>query len=129
MTCYESDVATVSWDGDLGGVRLHWNGFAAGEDLRRPMDECLELLADRGGDRMFADSREMGALRQDDQEWSLVDWTPRAERAGLRYLTIVYPESVVAKMGVDSVIDRADDEMERLITDDPDDAEEWIRTQ
>jgi hypothetical protein len=90
------------------------------------MNASIELLRERDGSKMIGDSRAMKALDQDSQEWSSIDWSPRAEEAGLAHLVVVYPESVVASMSVDKVLNAADDSIERHVTDDYDEAESWI---
>lgn len=123
---YESEDATVHWNTDLDAVILDWNGFVKGAEFKEPMDATLDLLAERGGSKLLADSSEMETIDQDDQEWSLADWAPRAQEAGLDHLVVIYPESVVAAMSVDSVMDAANDDIERHVTDDREEAEAWI---
>ncbi len=121
-----TDVATVGWDEELNAVVLRWHGFAASEYFREKMDLCIELLEELGANKMYADAREQGAISDEDKRWSVADWAGRAEAAGLEHLVIVYPESVVAKMAVDAVIEQVDDGIEREITDDLAGGRAWI---
>ncbi len=127
-----SAVGTVAWNHDVDSVVLQWNDFAKDGDFRERMDESLELLEAVGGNKMIADAREQGAIADEDQQWSVVDWAPRAEEAGLEYLVILYPEQVVAQMSVDNVIEEVqqiDDPIERQIVDSIPDCWEWLHDQ
>ncbi len=122
----QTDVATVGWDHELEAVVLQWHDFAASDHFREKMNMCIELLEKVGGNKIYADARDQGPINDEDKQWSVVDWASRADAAGLDYLVIVYPESVIAKMAVDTVIEQVDDDIERNITDDVDGGRSWL---
>lgn len=122
-----TDVATIGWDRELDAVVLQWHDFAPSNTFREKMNACLELLEEVGGNKLYADARDQGPISDEDKQWSVADWAARADAAGLDYLVIVYPESVIAKMAVDTVIEQVDDGIERNITDDLEGGRHWLR--
>lgn len=108
---------------------MDWEGFVSRELFREAMDAGIGLLEGRDASKLLGDSREMNTLNQDDQEWSFADWPPRVGAAGLEHLAVAYPESVVAAMSVDNVIEATEgDDIERTVTDSLNEVEEWITT-
>lgn len=127
MSYYSGEAVEAYYDEELECVVMDWEGFVSGEPFREAMNAAIDLVRERGTDKLLGDSREMSTLDQDDQEWSFADWSPRAETAGLEHLAAVYSESVVAAMSVDNVIEATEgDDIERTVTDSLDEAEEWI---
>lgn len=127
MPYYQGDAVEVYYDETLDSVVLEWEGFVSDDPFREAMDAAIELARERNAIKMLGDSREMGTLDQEDQEWSFTDWAPRAEEVGLEHLAVVYPESVVAAMSVDNVIEATEgDDIERTVTDSRDEAEAWL---
>ena len=121
-----TDAGTVGWDDELDAVLLRWHGFATSESFRAHMRLCIELLEATGANKMYADARNQGAISDEDKLWAITEWATQADEAGLEALVIVYPESVIAKMSVDSVIEQVDDDIERLITDDVTEGRNWL---
>lgn len=130
MAHYESDFASVEYDRESGAVVGQLREFTEGEPFREYMEAIIEALDTEGSDRVLADTIQFdAALTQDDQVWSVKDWSPRAEEAGLEHMALVMPESVVAEMSVDSIVDMADDTINRGLFDDMDEAKAWLAEQ
>jgi len=130
MSHYESEFASVEYDRSCGAVVGRLREFTEGEPFREYMEAIIEALEVEGSDRVLADTSQFdAALTQDDQVWSVQDWSPRAEAAGLDHMALVMPESVVAEMSVDSIVDMADDTINRGLFDDVDEAREWLAEQ
>lgn len=129
MRYYDEEFATVEYDGDIDTVIARLTEFETGEPFREYMNTIIEAMEDSGTDRVIADTSRMGALKEDDQVWSVQDWSPRAEERGLEHLAMVMPESVVAEMSVQSVMEMTDDSINRNLFDDMDEAQEWIARQ
>jgi hypothetical protein len=129
MSYFDSDYADVTYDDELGAVISRMDEYAEGEDFRRYMNSIIDAIEDTGTDRMIADTSEIPPLSQGDQGWSVTDWAPRAEDAGLGHMALVMPESVVSEMSIESIVEMADDTINRGLFDDLDEAREWIASQ
>ena len=128
MAHYDEDYLTAEYDSDVDAVVMKWHDFAQGEDFREGLNAGLELVQNKGATNWLADLREMGTVSDEDQEWSNNDWFPRALESTLARMAIVQPESVVANMSVENIMQEVGDG--NLTThhfDDRTDAKEWLQ--
>ncbi|WP_324756615.1 hypothetical protein [Haloarcula montana] len=129
MSYFDSEFASVDYDSDSDAIVARMTDFAEGEPFREYMNAIIDAIEDTGSSRVVADTSQMGALAEEDQVWSVKDWAPRAEDSGLDHMALVMPESVVAEMSVDSVVEMADDTINRDLFEDADEALDWIARQ
>ena len=128
MSYYERPHLTASHDEDLRAVVREWHDFARGEEYREGLNAGLELATEKRAPNWLADLREMGTVVQEDQQWSNEQWFPRAMDSPLRHMAVVKPESVIANMSVENIMQEI--EGEDLTThyfDNRPDAEAWLR--
>lgn len=127
---YESAYLDIEYNADADAVEMHWKSFVSGEPFREGLDRGLELVRETGASNWFADLRDLGAVDQADQEWSNEEWFPRAIDAGLENMAILRPESVVAEMSVDRIMQEIEGtELVTYNVDDPAEAREWLDAQ
>jgi hypothetical protein len=80
--------------------------------------------------RWLADLRNLGPIAPDDQQWSNEDWFPRAIAGGVRWMALVAPKRVVAKMAVWTIMSKvADRSLVTAYFDELPAAREWLRAQ
>lgn len=128
MQYFEASFATVKYDEQTGAVVGELRDFVKGEDFREYMDAIIDAIKDQSASKVVADTSSFeAALREEDQMWSVQDWAPRAEEAGLETMALVMPESVLAKMSVDNILEMTDDDIERDVFSERREAEQWIR--
>lgn len=125
---YDEDHLTVQYDQNLDAVVLKWHDFAQGEPFRDGLGAGLDLVGEKNTENWLADLRAMGTISEDDQEWSNDNWFPRAMKTGLSRMAIVQPESVVADMSVESIMQEVGDgALKTHYFDDGSEATEWLR--
>ena len=130
MPYYDSASATVEYDRRTGAVVGRLTEFTEGESFREYMEAIIDAIEAEGSDRVLADTSQFdAALTKEDQGWSVTDWAPRAEEAGVEHMALVMPESVVAGMSVDSIVEMTDDSINRGLFDDINEAKEWLAAQ
>ncbi|MFC7074871.1 STAS/SEC14 domain-containing protein [Haloarcula halophila] len=129
MAQYESAFLTIEWDGSIEAVIMNWTDFAEGEEYREGLDKGLEVIEQHGAENWLADLREMGAVSQEDQEWTRNEWHPRAFETSLTNMAIIQPESVVAEMSVDDLVQEIGEETTIQIFDNREDAKSWLDEQ
>ena len=91
MRHYEERWATIRFDDSVHAVWVEWKSYAEGEQYRSALEAMVELLRQKKSSRLLADCRHIGPVTQADQQWSNLDWRPRAIGAGLRWIAIVAP--------------------------------------
>ena len=130
MAYYDTDFAVVRYDESCDAVIGELTEFTTGEDFREYMEALIDALETEDTDRMIADSSDFdSALTEEDQVWSVKDWSPRAQESGLDHMAMVMPESVVAEMSIDQVVEMANDTINRELFDDFEEAKQWVRRQ
>jgi hypothetical protein len=126
MIFFESRVASVEWRADISAVELRWKTFAKGDEFKEALNKGLELAQMKGAKKWLGDTSQMSAIAPEDQQWSNTDWFPRALAAGLQKMAVVMPKSALAKMSVQSIINKFDT-MELRNFVDKADAVEWLK--
>jgi hypothetical protein len=122
-------VCTVRWDGRTDAVVVEWADDVGGEAYRDCMERVLDTIVARDATKLLTDSQKQGLMAEEDQVWTADDWEPRAVEAGLQYVAVVYPTDRSAKTTVDmSARMRPHTELERVFTDDIEEARNWLRT-
>ena len=80
---------------DVPCIIIAWNGFANSEQFRFLMNHGLELYQAEAARTQplgwLADTRDLSAVKQADQEWLKADWNPRAHTAGIGHVVINLP--------------------------------------
>lgn len=126
MAYFDREFATVEYDAEVDTVYTKMTGFARGEEFRSYMEAVIDAVDDTGTNCILADTREQPTLDQEDQDWVIETWGPRAVEHGADCMALIAPEQVVAKMTVDTVVEESDDELTRRWFETIDEAEEWL---
>jgi hypothetical protein len=123
----EDRFATLEYDPSLDAVVGMAHEYAAGEAFRTVLDDVVELVRDHDCAAFLADTRELGPIADDDQVWLVEEWSPRAQAAGVERIAFVLPESAVASMSLDRVMEQVqEDDIDRRFFEDPDHARDWL---
>ena len=125
-TFFDESFATVWYDDETDAVVAQMTSYAEGESFREYMDAVIDGVNETGTDCVLADTRDQPTLDSADQEWSATEWGPRAEANGVRKLAAVVPESVLAEMSVQKVIEQSADDIDREFFDSVADARAWL---
>jgi len=130
MAHYDERHLTVQWNDSLDAVVMEWHEFAEGSPYREGLEAGLELAQRKGASNWLADLREMGTVAEADQEWSNEEWFPRALDSSLSNMAIVQPESVVADMSVENIMQEVGDgALTSKYFDDRAEAKSWLKEQ
>lgn len=130
MVYYDEDHLTVQYNEDLDAVVMKWHDFAEEETFRDGLDAGLELVQKENAESWLADLRDMGTVADADQAWSNNNWFPRAIETSLSQMAIVQPESVIANMSVENIMQEVGDgELKTHYFDNRSEATQWLQGQ
>ncbi|MDJ1430561.1 hypothetical protein [Halostagnicola sp. A-GB9-2] len=130
MSYYESDALTIEWESTIDAVVMDWHNFAKGDQYREGLEKGLELVEEKRAENWLADLRDLGTVTQEDQEWTQEEWHPRAFETSLSTIAVIQPESVVANMSVENLVQEfGSNENKSRIFSDRDEAESWLKNQ
>jgi len=87
-------------------IVANWQHFPLSEEFRVGMDHLIRLMEEKKIGKVLTDTRKMGAISPDDQDWSINEWLPRAFKAGYRRIAIVISEDIFNQMSVEDIMSR-----------------------
>ncbi|MCK6588441.1 MAG: STAS/SEC14 domain-containing protein [Polyangiaceae bacterium] len=134
MVYLDTPYALVEWDSANRHVHIAWRDFAYGEEYRLVHETILKVVAERGSGKVLADARRMKAAPQEDQEWLMKDWIPRAGAGGLKHMAIVLPKTTLGQMTLQRLVEGTTGS-KRLVSGDGtsyfesvEDARKWLKS-
>lgn len=95
---------TVFWDPDCSSVVLRWRGGFAGRNLVEGLNAGLAELRQRPGAQWIGDTVNIGVIGDTEKAWVDQDWFPRFLGTGTRFMAVVQPKTVVARMSVSDIV-------------------------
>ncbi len=81
-----------------------WTGYVPSTTYRSIMDESIIHAGRFGLKRWFADLREMGAILQNDEKWTMEDWFPRLGRTRIGRMAFVMSSDYFNQVSVDRIM-------------------------
>jgi len=125
-----TDNYTIEYDDDIGAVVFTWDQFTTGAEFREGCEALLDAVRERNTSKVLTDTRGIRAHDAEDQAWMQEDWIPRAQQAGVEHTATVHPDSVIAEMDVEKLVEGADEGLhEPFFTADMDEARRWLAEQ
>ena len=98
-----------------------------GTEFRAILNGGAELLARHGASKWLSDDRLNGAMSDEDTQWSMTDWFPRAMKGGWKYWALVVPADVLGKINMKEFIDMYWEKGLRIMVFvDPAEAWKWL---
>ena len=102
---YEDAYAILEVDGDRSILRLQWKGFAHGPAYRQVLERSLTLIDQHGLRYFLADSRQMGPILYEDEQWTTREVTPRFQGSSLKRIAILPSHDLFNRMSVDRMVE------------------------
>lgn len=80
--------------------------FIAGQAFRELLMSGTDLMKKNGATKWLSDDRSNSALRQDDLEWSEVEWAPVTAKAGWKFWAIVQPDKILGQVAMQRLTEK-----------------------
>jgi len=110
MTVRKLPYLTLIWDEESRALIAQWKGGFIGRNIKEGLDVGLEeFLKYRPNAQWIGDATEIGMINQDEQDWIDNDWFPRFLKSGVRYMAVVQPWSILARMSVKEIVAKIPD--------------------
>lgn len=104
---YETDAMRVSYDKEQQLAVGEWKGFVRSKEFRKTALDSLDFVQENNITRWLADRRNMKAIRQKDQEWTIEEFIPRLLQSPLRRLANVVSKDIFNKMAIENILQRS----------------------
>lgn len=114
MKYVDSDFATVEWNTTVQAVQMAYKDVSAmflseitshsatlRNELRHVLTATLDVAKEYSSLSIIGDMSNLLLLTSEDEQWSLREWFPRLQEAGVRNLAIVPPQTLIGKLSLD----------------------------
>ena len=106
---------------------FYWKAFSTGERFRDGANDLLEFIKEQDARKLIVNTRGIKAHNDEETEWLAEEWVPKIIDAGIESSVTVHRDSVVSEMDMEDFYEKMDDfDYESTMTDDMDEAREWI---
>lgn len=127
VTVVDNEFATLTYHPDSKIVHHVFHKPIGGQEFRNILNSGVDLLHKYGAQKWLSDDRENSALPQEDTDWSMTDWFPRARSAGWQYWALVVPPDILARMNLKEFVDMYYEQGLRIMVfTNPDEAKTWL---
>lgn len=98
------------WNDDCRALISRWRGGFAGRSIREGLDAALAEFQRRGPNAQWiGDTSDIGVIDDEHKIWIDQNWFPRFLATDVRFMAVVQPSKVVAKMSVNAVVSKIPD--------------------
>ena len=106
MTVFDKPFATIEIEQDKDLLLLTWHGFANSEDFREARNKSLQFARQYGVTRWVSNMKEMKAIRQADQDWSVTEWLPQFLALDRQKWAIVISDDMFNQMAMSNMMSK-----------------------
>ena len=107
MEIIKKPYATVTGDLDTRTVTLRWTDYTPSADYRETLTVARDAVKKYSFIHWLADLRNMTAILQADEKWTVEEWFPSLAEAGLKRMAILTSRDFFNQMSVDRIMQDA----------------------
>jgi hypothetical protein len=104
MIIYQKDFITIYHDANRKMLHLEWHTFATSEGFREALLTAVEYAVVKKVECWIANTKNMKAIRQQDQQWTIDTFFPLFLRTGPQKLATVISDDIFNQMAVSNII-------------------------
>ena len=109
-TVFESDSMPIHYYPDKKILIQETLKFTTTEERRKALGEGLNIIERDHVTKWLTNNKSGSAIPQEDVDWGINEWFPKATKAGLKYWAVILPEKAVGKLSgkkmVDALVER-----------------------
>jgi len=130
MTKVDLGYFSAYYDAELDAIVETWVTSPTSEEFRTGMNKIIDLMAEHKTGALLGDTKELGALSEEDQQWSFTDWLARALEVGYHSFAVIISSDIFAQMSVEDTLTEVQAKTTVTIQyfGDEDKAREWIKS-
>ena len=119
----------MSYDEEFQLCVGEWKGFVRSKELRKTALDSLDFVNKHNVTRWLSDRRNMKAIRQKDQQWTIEEFIPRLIASPLRRMATIVSADIFNKMALENIIERSGGLGDIALRefDNVEDAMEWLK--
>jgi hypothetical protein len=127
MPIIQNDYASLIYYPDTKIVHHTFLKPISGKAFREVLDTGAKTLEKYQAFKWLSDDRANSALPQEDTDWSMKDWFPRAVKAGWKYWALVVPQDFMGRVNMNEFVESYLDQGLRIaVFVEPEEAMKWL---
>ena len=104
MIHFQQPYATIEIEQDKGLLILTWHGFANSEEFREARTKAITLSRQYNITRWISNMKDMKAIRQADQDWSVNEWLPQFLTLNIKKWALIIADDMFNQMAMSSMM-------------------------
>jgi PAS domain S-box-containing protein len=125
---YQNSFITINYNEANQRLDVDWTGFQNMESVQHGCLVLLKMLIKHQCNKIVNDNRNVLGTWSEAAEWVGLEWFPRAEEAGLKYLAWIFSNSAFSQLSAKKSIDVMTGSVVTQFFTDMQPAEEWINS-
>jgi hypothetical protein len=123
----KNEFATLVYHPESKIIHHTFHQPIGGDKFRDVLNTGTDALEKYGASKWLSDDRGNSALSQEDTDWSMNFWFPRAIKAGWKFWALVVPQDLLARMNLKEFVDSYYDKGLRIMVfNGPEEAMQWL---
>ena len=106
MIVFQQPYATIEIEQDKSLLVLTWHGFANSEEFRNARSSAISLSRQYNVHRWVSNMKDMKAIRQADQDWTVNEWLPQFLTLHLKKWAIIISDDMFNQMAMSSMMSK-----------------------
>ena len=107
-TKFDNTVVTVTVNKDIDAVIFNWKTAPTSSEFRDALNKGLEVVQETNCKNWIGDCTNLGAIDENDQNWSNTEWFPKALGAGIKKMGVIVADDVFNQMSVDQIMSKVE---------------------
>lgn len=127
MIVTKNEFAIISHRDDIKSVQLDWQGYVPTQQFREALSSGVDVAKKHNLTGWLGNTRLLGVISVEDQQWTNEVWFPSALSAGIKYIALVVPEDIFSQVSVDNIIDNAEGDFQTRYFNSVEEAAAWLK--
>jgi hypothetical protein len=107
-TKFDNSVVTVYFDKAIDSVIFDWKTAPTSNEFREALNTGLQVVQETKCKNWIGDCTNLGAIDEADQNWSNVEWFPKALVSGISKMGVIVADDVFNQMSVDQIMSKVE---------------------
>ena len=104
MVHFQQSFATIEIEQENSLLIITWHGFANSEEYRETYNKAISLSRQLNVRRWVSNMKDMKAIRQADQDWTVNEWLPQFLNLKIQKFAIVIADDMFNQMAMSSMM-------------------------
>ena len=124
---FENDYVSIGYDQANDIIITTWLTTPTSSEFKEGMNTTIKALEHFGTGKVIWDTRKLGILHPDDQQWAATEHYNNAIKAGYSHAVLLIPEDIFSQMSLDDTVSQVQNLIPVTYTPTVEGAIEWMK--